>query len=77
MDEQPMVGAWYETDDGKVFVVLAADSVRGVIDALYLDGEFEQFDRELWAGLDLLQIEPPEDWHATMEDFFRERGRRR
>jgi hypothetical protein len=32
MDEFPKAGAWYETDEGGVFVVLAADGATGVVD---------------------------------------------
>lgn len=77
MEDQPTVGAWYETDDGKVFVVVGVDGARGPIDVQFLDGEVEQLDLEIWAALDLTQVEPPEEWHKTMEDFFHERGRRR
>ncbi len=75
MDGQPTVGAWYETDDGRVFVVLAVDEASGVIDVQYVAGRVDQYDREAWSGAALLEIEPPEDWRGSMEDFFRERGR--
>ncbi len=75
MDEEPMIGAWYETEEGEVFTVLAVDRTSGLIDIRYLDGKVDQFDREAWAGLDLNAIEPLEEWRASMDDFFRERGK--
>jgi hypothetical protein len=36
MDEFPKAGTWYETDEGGVFVVLAADGATGVVDVQFL-----------------------------------------
>ncbi len=77
MDGQPAVGSWYEADDGRVFVVLAVDKASGAIDVQYLNGRVDQYDRETWSGATLLEIEPPEEWRGSMEDFFRERGRKK
>lgn len=77
MDEQPIVGAWYETDEGEVFMVLGLDAERGLIDVRYLSGEVDQFDREVWAGLALTPIEPPQEWRGSMDEFFPEHWRRK
>jgi hypothetical protein len=77
LDEQPIVGAWYETDEGETFVVLAVDGEKGVVDVQYLGGEVDQFDREVWAGLVLRSIEPPEEWRSSMDELFPERWRKK
>lgn len=77
MDEFPKAGAWYETDEGGVFVVLAADGATGVVDVQFLGGRVDQFDREVWRSLELIEIEPPEGWLGSMDEFFRERRRKK
>jgi hypothetical protein len=77
MDEAPIEGSWYETDTGEVFMVVKADAASGLIDVQYLDGKVDQFDRAIWAGLDLIEIEPADEWRETMDEFFRERGRKK
>ena len=74
MDQEPTIGGWYETEEGEAFSVVALDQVGGRIDIRYLNGKVDQFDRKVWTGLNLIAIEPPEEWR---DDFFRERGRRR
>ena len=75
MDEFPKAGTWYETDEGAVFVVLAADDATGMVDVQFLGGGVDQFDRAVWRSLELIEIEPPEGWLGSMDEFFRERGR--
>jgi hypothetical protein len=77
MEEAPIEGGWYETDTGEVFMVMKADHANGLIDVQYLNGNVDQFDREVWAGLGLMEIEPPDEWRETMDTFFRERGRKK
>lgn len=77
MGEEPTIGGWYETEEGEAFTVFAVDKASGLIDIQYLSGKVDQFDREVWAGLNLIAIEPPEEWRASMDDFFRERGRKK
>ena len=76
MDEAPIEGSWYETDTGEVFMVVKADIANGLIDVQYVDGKVDQLDREIWDGLNLTQVEPPEETRADMDTFFHERGRK-
>jgi hypothetical protein len=77
MDEAPINGGWYETDTGEVFMVVRAAADGGLIDVQYLDGEVDQLDHETWSGLDLIEIEPADEWRETMDEYFRERGRKK
>jgi len=77
MDEAAIDGSWYETDTGGVFMVVKADSASGLVDVQYLNGRVDQFDREFWAGLNLVEIEPADEWRETMDTYFRERGRKK
>jgi len=75
MDEQPTVGTWYETDEGDVFAVLAVDTKNGVVDVRYLNGKLDQFDRESWQEAEMTEVETPEEWRGSMDEFLA--GRRR
>lgn len=71
----PERGAWYETDAGEVFAVLSVDLPGGQVDLQYLDGGVDQIDLAGWRSLDLMEVELPENWHGTMDDFLAARRR--
>ena len=75
MEEQPTAGSWYETDEGDVFVVLAVDAANGKVDVRYLNGKLDQFDREAWHDAEMVEVEPPDEWYPSMDQFLS--GRRR
>lgn len=62
METAPVVGAWYETDDGRLFRVSAFDKSAGAVEIEYADGSIESLDLETWGALELSEIESPEDW---------------
>lgn len=65
----PFVGTWYETPEGDLFVVLAYDPAHGLIDIQYADGRVEQIDASAWSGLEAQEVEPPEEWRPSMDEF--------
>lgn len=65
----PLIGTWFETEEGELFMVLAYDHPRGLIDIQYADGRVDQIDASTWAALDVEEVEPPEEWHPSMDDF--------
>ncbi|MDX1251763.1 MAG: hypothetical protein IDH49_05860 [Gammaproteobacteria bacterium] len=73
---QPTVGSWYESDDGQVFMVLAVDKARDAIDVRYITGRLDTIDMEAWAGMDLREVEPLEEWQASMEQYAQSRSLR-
>jgi hypothetical protein len=70
MDAPPTVGTWYEDDEGDRFVVVAIHADRGTLEIGTLDGSVEEMDLEEWTGMTLQEIEPPEEWHGSMDDFL-------
>lgn len=66
---RPTVGSWYETDAGDVFTVLDVARTADAIDIQYVGGRVETIDRAMWAGMSLREVEPLEEWHASMDDF--------
>ena len=76
MNTLPTVGTWYESDEGDIFVVVALHPDRGMIEISTLDGAIDETDLEAWAGMALQEIEPPDEWHGSMDDFLAARRSR-
>ena len=74
-DDPPVVGSWYETEDGALFKVLAIDRLRGLVDIQYSKGRVEQLDVATWSEFAAQEVDAPEEWHGSMDDFLS--GRRR
>lgn len=74
-DDPPVVGSWYETEEGALFTVLAVDRLRGLVDIQYSKGRVEQLDLATWSEFAAQEVDAPEEWHGSMDDFLS--GRRR
>ena len=61
MEQEPIVGAFYQDVDGQTFEVLAFDEDEGIIEIEYADGTVDEIDLETWYGMDLEEVEPEED----------------
>ena len=66
--DEPRVGAWYETEEGQVFQILAIDKRAGTTEIQDIDGGVEELDLEAWYDLQLKEVESPEDWRASMDE---------
>ncbi len=73
---QPELGAWYETEEGEVFKVIAVNASTGAVDVQGADGRVETLPPEVWREMTLIEIEPLEEWHASMDDFLAARRRK-
>lgn len=69
MDTPPIVGNWYEDNEGDYFVVVAIHPDRNTVEIGTVEGDVDEIDVETWSGMELQEIEPPEEWHGTMDDF--------
>jgi hypothetical protein len=71
---QPIIGDWYESTSGDRFEVVALDAEDGTVEIQYFDGAIEELDMETWIELELMPIEPPEDYSGSLdlarEDYF-------
>jgi hypothetical protein len=64
----PEVGMWYQTlDYDTSFEVVALDEKEGYVEVQHFTGEIEEHDLENWFELNLISIEPPEDWTGAYE----------
>lgn len=68
----PLIGDWYRHSMGQSFEIVAVDEGDGTIEVQFYDGEVAEYDFETWEMLDLVPIEPPEDWSAPFGDVERD-----
>ena len=58
MEEEPVIGAMYEDEDGLPFEVLSFDEDDGIIEVQYDDDEVSEIDIDSWYELDLKKLKP-------------------
>lgn len=75
MDEEPVVGAMYEDEDGLAFEVLSFDEDEGIIEVQYEDGEVSEIDIDTWYEMDLQRLKS-ESWKDSDEDDGEDVGER-
>lgn len=64
----PVIDAWYaHLDKGQKFKVVAIDEERGCIEVQHFDGDIEEFELDVWPGLDVTSIDEPEDWSGPYD----------
>jgi len=61
MYEEPVVGAFYEDEDGRTFEVVSFDENDGTIGIQYADNTSDEIDLDDWYGLDLERVETDEE----------------
>jgi len=67
---KPQIGQWYaRTDTGDVFQVTGLDEGGGTIEIQSFDGDVDEIENPLWAGLPLESAPPPEGAMEPVEDM--------
>lgn len=61
MEEEPVVGAVYEDEDGRSFEVISFDENLGTIEIQYADGSLDEIDLDAWYGMDLTRLDEEEE----------------
>jgi hypothetical protein len=61
MYEEPVVGAFYEDEDGRTFEVVSFDENDGTIEIQYADSTSDEIDLDDWYGLDLERLETDDE----------------
>jgi Family of unknown function (DUF6763) len=61
MYEEPVVGAFYEDEDGRTFEVVSFDENDGTIEIQYADNTSDEIDLDDWYGLDLERLETDDE----------------
>jgi uncharacterized protein DUF6763 len=61
IEEEPVVGAAYENEEGRKFAVIAFDEDEGTIDVQYEDETVNQIDLDTWYEMELTRVSSPEN----------------
>ena len=67
MEEEPVVGAMYEDENGLAFEVLSIDEDDGTIEVQYENGEVSEIDVDAWYEMELQPLQAG-TWKDADED---------
>lgn len=65
--QNPIVGDWYQQQNGELFEVVATDEDDGTVEIQYFDGTVEEIDLEAWEEQKYEEAQPPEDWSGSVD----------
>ncbi|MEN8108339.1 MAG: DUF6763 family protein [Pseudomonadota bacterium] len=63
----PQIGDWYQNASNDSFEIVALDNDEATVEIQYFDGAVEEVDLDSWRELEIVPIEPPEDWSGSMD----------
>ena len=64
---QPRLGDWYKSINSDRFEIVALDEDAASMEVQYFDGAVEEIDFDTWDDMEIVPIEPPEDWSGSMD----------
>jgi hypothetical protein len=64
---QPRLGDWYKSINGDKFEIIALDDDAATMEVQFFDGAIEEIDFDTWNDMEVVPIEPPEDWSGSMD----------
>ena len=67
MQFQPRIGDWYQSINGDRFEIVAHDEEESTLEVQYYDGAVEEIDLDSWEEMEIVAIEPPEDWSGSLD----------
>ena len=67
MSFEPRVGDWYQAINGDKFEIVALDEDEATLEIQHYDGAVEEIDYDSWEEMELISIEPPEDWSGSYD----------
>ena len=64
---QPRLGDWYRSINGDKFEIVALDEDVDTMEIQHFDGAIEEVDFDSWNEMEIVPIEPPEDWSGSLD----------
>jgi hypothetical protein len=64
---QPRLSDWYKSINGDKFEIIALDDDAATMEVQFFDGAIEEIDFDTWNDMEVVPIEPPEDWSGSMD----------
>jgi hypothetical protein len=68
IEEEPVVGAVYENEEGRSFEVIAFDVDEGTIEVQYEDETMNEIDIDAWYEMELKRVASLEDEKKSEDD---------
>ena len=65
------LGDWNKSISGEIFEIVALVEDVATMEIQHFDGAVEEIDFDSWNEMEVLPIEPPEDWSGSL-DIVRE-----
>jgi hypothetical protein len=72
IEEEPIVGAVYENEEGRTFEVVSFDVDEGTIGVQYEDETVNEIDVDAWYEMELTRVSSPKDEDADEEEELEE-----
>jgi hypothetical protein len=69
IEEEPMVGATYEDEEGRTFEVVSFDEDEGNIEIKFEDDTVNTVDLDAWYEMEVTRISSPEDDADDDDDY--------
>jgi hypothetical protein len=63
----PRIGDWYKSINGDQFEIVALDNDAATVEIQHYDGAVEELDFDSWEEMEIVTIEPPEDWSGSLD----------
>lgn len=67
MSFEPRIGDWYQAVNGDKFEIVALDEDEATLEIQHYDGAVEEIDFDTWDEMEIVSIEPPEDWSGSYD----------
>lgn len=67
MSFEPRIGDWYQAVNGDKFEIVALDEDEATLEIQHYDGAVEEIDFDTWEEMEIVSIEPPEDWSGSYD----------
>src|SRR5713101_6052589 len=61
IEEEPIVGATYQDEEGRSFEVISFDEDEGTIEVQYEDETVDEIDLDAWYEMELKRVAKPKD----------------
>ncbi len=66
----PRIDQWYQDEASDLsFTVIDLDSVEGIIEIRYFDGEIGVLSMDDWEEMPIAEIEQPDEWPWPADEF--------
>jgi hypothetical protein len=69
IEEEPIIGAVYEDEEGRTFEVISFDEDEGTIEVQYEDETVNSLDLDGWYEMEITRISTPEDESDDEDEF--------